>query len=181
VKDLLERLERVGKGRVADPGLRRFLDSLDASFDAAVAREEDQAASDLALSLLQGRPLSDVALRDGRWAIELGGAHRLPLCLVGADFVESGGRQRVLVPAARAVLVRRSHRERARACDQTLVQRLRALLGKNVAISADSGDFKGTLVRVGPDYVVVATPAGDVLAALGGVRWIRAGGWAEDA
>jgi hypothetical protein len=158
--------DRPEGGMLADPKLRRTLESLETSFDAALARAEDEAASDLAFSLLQGRTLLDLGAREGPWDLYFGEGRRMPLTLVGRDFVAGGSPPSVLVPAARAVLLHASEGEPARESDAGLIEELRGLAGfaMVVEITTSSAVLRGHLVRVGPDHVAVRTGAGEAMA-----------------
>lgn len=152
-------------------GRHHLIDSLEASFDAAIARREDEAASDLALSLLQGRALTDIAAREGAWDLRLGDGRVLPVSLVGSDFIAAGNPPSVLVPSGRAVLIRAATGATAQRSDGTLIEELRGLAGLGAAIRVDAecGSFEGVLVRAGPDHVVLKGKVGEALVALAGV------------
>ena len=89
---------------MGDAGLNRLFSSLEASFEAAITAEDDVLAHDLAMSLRQGRTLTDVAARSGPIdLIQISGV-RLPVEVVGEDFVGVVGVQSMLFPMRRAVL-----------------------------------------------------------------------------
>jgi Protein of unknown function (DUF2642) len=154
---------------------RHLMESLEASFDAAVARREDEAASDLAISLLQGRSLTDIAGREDAWDLRCGDGRRIPVTLIGRDFIGAGTPTSVLVPAARAVLIRAEEPSRPRRSDASLIEELRGLagLGATVRVDTQSGSFEGLLARAGPDHVLLQATAGEVLVGLEGISVVE--------
>jgi hypothetical protein len=163
---------------MADERLARLFESLDTGFDAALARTEDEAATDLAMSLLQGRTLADVILREGSWTALLPGGVRVPVAAVGADFLVAGMRRRRVVPLSRATVASAPSGRTPQSIDARLLEVIRDLArkGTQVQVAADSGEFEGRLAAVGPDYLKVVTYAGGVLVGLGSVMVIAVEG-----
>lgn len=162
-------------GKLAEVTGRHLMDSLEASFDAAVARREEEAASDLALSLLQGRSLTDIGGREGAWDLRLADGRGLPVTLIGRDFIGAGKPPSVLVPAARAVLVRITASTPPRRSDASLVEELRGLVGLGASVRVDTGcgSFEGVLARAGPDHVLLQALTGEVLVGLDGISVLQ--------
>lgn len=153
-----------------DPRLDRYIASLDAAFDAAVAREEHEAASDLAFSLVQDRALRDRVARSNDAALVLAGGRSEPVTAVGEDYVAAGDPVRVVVPLTRAVVVRRApRRPLPRTGAGTMLELLRswARAGAVVTVEAERGSWTGRLTAAGRDHVVVADRAGETAIALG--------------
>jgi hypothetical protein len=136
---------------------------LEASFDAAVGRAEDEAASDLAFSLLQERRLGEVLeRRRGVTVISRDGV-RVPVEVLGDDFVADAEPSTRLLPLATAVFEssgegappRRLH------LDLTAQLRLWARGGAHVRLTTFAGEISGKLVRATPDHVTVLSPGGE--------------------
>lgn len=159
---------------MADPRLNRMLETLDTTFDAAVARAEDEAASDLAFSLLQGRALLDLVVRNGPWDLYLGEARRVPVTLVGRDFIAGGRPPTALVPAANAVLLRAPDGEPPRASDDGLVEELRGLAGFRavVEVVTTGAVLRGSLTHVGPDHLALHTGVSEAMIALNAISQV---------
>jgi hypothetical protein len=140
--------------------------SLAAGYEAALAREEDAAASDLAFSLRQDRTLLQSLVRLGPIALLQGDFVEKPVLVIGRDYLNASlngedDRARVqgtlIVPLHRAVIVPGGASEPPVVRDETLVQALRrwARLGKAVTLSTRWGDFRGHLTVVSPKHVEI--------------------------
>jgi hypothetical protein len=172
---------------MADPHIDRLLDRLTIEFQASVAREEGEAAADLALSLAQSSPLREqIARRPCRVLLE--GRPALRIAAVGDDFLMTSG-PLYLIPLG-AAIVRRSEPATSSltlgaeeldrvpdAIEGTLVELLRARnRGANPEVTATAGgaEFCGLLRLVGPDHLVILARSGDeVLISLGALSWLR--------
>ena len=167
---------------MADTRLLRLLTSLDVQFDAAVAREEDEAASDLAFSLRQGLRLRDV-LRRGTWVARLDGGER-PVVLVGRDFVVCAGPDSVLIPHRRLTVTPSDSGSETQFSTVPLLETLRALCrsGAEIEISCRDLVVHGRLIQVGPDHVAVSTGARATFVAMEAIDLIRLPGkWGREA
>jgi hypothetical protein len=143
---------------VADDHLNKLLDRLESSFDAGVARAEDEAASDLALSLLQDASLTDALQRDGALIVHLAEGSTAPVVRVGADYVacaRAGGE--VVVPLARAIVSGSPEGEPPLATERSLVSALRELVrrGAPVEVRTAVGTIRGRLAVATADHVVI--------------------------
>jgi hypothetical protein len=147
---------------MADPGLDRVLAELEAAFDAAVTREEDEAAEDLAFSLLQDRPLRDSLIRSGPVSAFLPSGATRAVVAVGTDYVVCERPVPTVIPLRRTVLVRDAEGPVPRSADRDLVGLLRtwARRGAQVELDTDAGTFGGKLVSAGADHVVLAALVG---------------------
>jgi hypothetical protein len=154
-----------------DPALERLIAALDASFDASLARCEDEAASDLAFSFLQGRSLID-AVREDPVEVWLAGGTRLPVAAVGRDFVSAGG---VLVPLRRAVLRSASGHGAAPIRPDSLLEVLRtwARSGVQVEVSTAARLVAGRLGCAAADHVEVHASTARWIVGMDAVDWIR--------
>jgi len=161
-------------------GLDNVLSTLGVAFDAAIARDEEVAASDLAISLRQDRDLRDRLLRDGPWKLVLGDARSALVEVVGADFVGAGP---MLVPLGRAVAVRAPEGVGARPSPATLRELLRGLArAKKAVVVSDGGrEWSGCAALCGRDYLALEARGGEVLVPLHVIAWLRLGGAADAA
>lgn len=154
-----------------DAHLEGLFASLEASFDAAVGREEDEAADDLAFSLQQGLIQRDLLARRG-FAVTVGSGTYAALEM-GLDHVVAEGERLVPLTACTAVL----HRDLDPpvVSDSRLVEVLRArtIDQANAEITTSAARFRGRFLLCGPDHVVIATPRGEVVIALASVLEVR--------
>lgn len=153
-----------------------WLERLGASFEAAIAREEEAAAADLAFSLRQDVDAREAIARSGRgWTLVGLEGGMAALDEMGRDYVRAGA---VLVPFERAVLrsgpgAPPGHDERTLA--ETLNAACRA--GGTVLLSHDAGSVTGRLVRVAKDHVAVLSQAGETIVGLSAISSIRLEGY----
>jgi hypothetical protein len=154
-----------------DPALERVIAALDASFDASLARREDEAASDLAFSFLQGRSLVD-AVRGGPIEVWLSGGTRLPVASVGRDFVAAGV---LLVPLRRAVLHSVPGPGAPPGRSDSLLEVLRgwARSGAEVEVSSTSGLVGGRLACAAADHLELRATSARWIVGMDAVDWIR--------
>lgn len=145
-----------------------WMGALGASFDAALAREEDLAAADLAFSLSQDVDLRE-AIRRSRAAWTLvdadGGLH--PVAEVGADYVRAGA----LVARTGGATVRSIAGAAPRISPGTFLELLSAACRAGACITLDG--VRGRLIRVAKDHVAVGTPDGETMVGLTGLRSVR--------
>lgn len=130
--------------------------SLGARFEAEVAREEDLAADDLALSLIQGRSLVEVASRQPSLEAVLEGEGRLQVLELGLDHVVVGPPPGAIVPLDAVVLTAGG----TASCEVTqrgLIERLRDHVrpAAEVEVGLGRASIRGTLKAVGPDHLRV--------------------------
>lgn len=153
-----------------DPRLQRLFTSLGATFEAEIARDEEEAAEDLAFSLRQGRSLADV-LERGSWHL-MTPAGRRPVSFLGADYAVAD--PAIVVPLGSAVFAASDEPSQVDVSDGTLLQFLRSLArsGALVEVTSHAGVFGGRLLWTGTDHVVVDTGAGRIAIALGGLEMV---------
>jgi hypothetical protein len=153
-------------------GLDNVLSTLGVAFDAAIARDEEVAAADLAISLRQDRNLRDRLLREGPWRLVLGDTQSPAVDLVGADFVGAGP---FLVPLARAVAAKAAEGVAARPSPVTLHEVLRGLARARSAVAVSDGghEWSGFATLCGRDYLALESRGGDVLVPLTVIAWLR--------
>lgn len=153
---------------MGDAGLNRLFSSLEASFEAAIAAEDDLVAGDLAMSLRQGRTLVDVATRSGPLDVVRSSGARVPVEFVGADFVIGFGAHRILFPIDRLILASGTATA-PKQLPASMVEVLRAAAreGRRVTLELLEGEKRqGRLLAVGPDHVSIDTPVGELLVGL---------------
>jgi hypothetical protein len=161
------------RGRTSmDERLDRVFEGLSATFDAAVAREEDIAASDLAFSLAQDRTIAELLQRRAG-ALLLDGQTRFPVTAVGNDYLMTEDPTTV-VPLARAVVVADARGRPADVRRGGMVALLRswARAGACVQVGTPQGVFSGRIVRASTDHLCVCGRR-EIAVALGAVRWVR--------
>jgi hypothetical protein len=160
------------EGRRLDPRLQRLFTSLGATFEAEIARDEEEAAEDLAFSLRQGRSLADVLERNSWQLVTPAGPRQVTG--VGKDYVVAGGRPLLVAPLSKAAFVS-AHGAKPLVSDNTLLQLLRSLArsGARVEIGLSSGTFGGRLLWTGTDHVVVETARRRTAVGLGAIEWVR--------
>lgn len=140
---------------------------LDVAFDAAVARDEEVAADDLALSLDQDRTLSQVLDRT-RGAMVLNadpeGAQRY-VDGVARDYVWTNHPTPTLTPLYQAIFKVPGRRERVEQRSDTFIDRLRQLARASQTIEAATrfGTFFGTITRARRDHLELRTRIGTLL------------------
>lgn len=144
------------------PELGPMIASLDASFEASVARSEEEAASDLALSLRQGRTLAEVLLRSHGIEAHLPGGARFVVTAVGDDFLGGGEPLSRAVPWTWVKLLACPSAAAPTRYRGDLIGLARQWMrrGARVEIMSEAGGLRGPLAEVGSDYLCVTTAAG---------------------
>ena len=158
----------------------RLFDDLDVGLEAAIAREEEDAANDLARALRQDGDLQFAITRGGGWKLKLAEGAMAPVTEVGTDCVVASSQQvNLLVPLSRAVLCRDLDVDPPRSSMTSFVECLRRLVRARtrVELVSDGGSFTGNLVGAASDHLRLSSPMGDVLV---GARSIRAVKHADD-
>lgn len=150
-------------------GFKGLLADLDALFGAEIARQEDEAADDLAISLQSDSRLPEVLAR-GSFQLVLG-ERTIPVESVGRDFVESGT---FIVPLGRYHFIA-STGERTRPAHLGFVDRLRLLARSRAAVelSLEGQTLRGRLSTVSPEHLVIDARAGSAIVPLGAIRWVK--------
>lgn len=144
------------------PELDPVITSLAASFEAAVARSEDEAAADLALSLRQGRALIEaLSLVEGIEGHLSGGA-RYVVTLLGDDFCGIGEPvTRVFTWGAAVFQSTASAAAPKRfAGDLIALAREWTRRGAYIEVVTAAGGLRGRLSEAGSDYLCVMAAAG---------------------
>lgn len=157
-------------------GLDRLIASLDASFGAAIARQEEEAASDLAFSLAQDRDMRSAAARLAPLQLVMQDGDSHPVTRIGSDYFGAGDPLSVLVPSHRALLREVSPRG---AAVGTSPERMGNILlrwarqGHVVEVSTGHARVRGRLTRAARDHIEVLGPRGRYLVAWREVCSIR--------
>lgn len=158
-----------------DRELEKVIARLEARFDAALAREDEEAAGDLELSLRQGRALADLVRRGTPLRLLEGDGAMPVVTVVGADYCGTGrplsavrrlGSVPLLVAADGPLPESRgdSLQEVARRWGRTT---------RRVELALERETIGGRLVQVGPDCLVVKGAAGSLIVPLWLVSSIR--------
>lgn len=154
-----------------DPRLEGLFSSLEAQFGAALDRAEEEAASDLAISLRQDRSIAET-LTQGAWtALTELGPRQVREVAVDYVCVEPGDHY---LPTA-SVTFRKAEGEPPRRSDSTFTVLLRRLMRLRTEMTIDLGE--GTLVgRVkacADDHAYIRSKKGDHVVPLTQIRSIR--------
>jgi hypothetical protein len=166
---------------LADPGLQRTMEALEASFEAALRRSEEAAADDLAFSLLQDSRLRVALTRIGGYHLHLPGLRSPEVAVVGPDFVGAGDPIEIVAPSARAVVMRargaggRAGLGRPASTRAPMLEILRGwsrgTLRVEVATAEDA--FHGLLIRACPDHLALDCGPREVLVGMDAIRYVR--------
>jgi hypothetical protein len=143
------------------PELDPVISNLAASFEASVARSEDEAAADLALSFRQGRALIEaLGLAPGIEARLPGGAG-CPVTLLGDDFCGFGDPvTRVLTWEKAVFQINASGAVPTRfPGDLIALAREWTRRGAHVEVVTQAGGLRGRLAEAGSDYLCVMAAA----------------------
>lgn len=149
---------------MAEANHERFLLQLDSNFGAALAREEEEAADDLAYSLIQGADLVTALRRWRSASMKLADGSVVPIAEVGPDF--AAGADGTVICPLRYVTVTRTAGPPLRYGSERLLDRLRrsARDGIDVQVRAlDGSVYRGRLVAAGTDHIEITTENGAVL------------------
>lgn len=157
--------------RALDSRLEQLFSSLDASFNAALDRSEEEAATDLAFSLIQDRSERD-HLRHAGFSVRSAGG-TLPIVRLGEDFVETADGW--LFRLGQAVVVRDETAAPPLERPESLIEVLRhgSRRGADVQAETPSRYYRGRLVRCGPDHVCLRSGPKQILIPLGLVSAFR--------
>lgn len=151
-----------------------MFESLEASFESALARDEDRAAADLAFSLSQDRALGDSLSRSGPLAARLDG-QTLPIVEVGEDYVATGGGADTLIALDHLVAVPSAVPTAPVGVDRRFLEVLRGWTRRGVSVQVRTlqGKLSGGLVRAAPDHLVIRQHHGDAFVARAAVIAVR--------
>lgn len=158
---------------MGDAGLQPIFESLELGFEVGLARDEEEAASDLAMTLRQAQGLRELLIRRP----VLLRAADTPLALVsrvGRDFVFCE-REGFIAPLEAAHFVFGAGTPRPESSPETLVQLLRRLArsGASVTVQTTAGEATGALAAAADDHVEIHAATGPVLVPLGRVSLVR--------
>jgi hypothetical protein len=159
------------EGGMAEGRVDGLLESLGATFDAALAREEEAAATDLAMSLRQDRSLLDL-LHRGSWRAVLEPGLSPHIAAVGHDVVVAEEPGRHLIPTARLQITPAPELDKAERVGASLIEMLRDLARASlpVLVPSEGGSQEGVLRWVGTDHLALEGRHGVVVVALTTVR-----------
>ena len=163
-----------------DGSLENLLAGLESSFDAALARDEEIAAADLARSLDRGAELRHRLVRARGVVLLLSSETRLPVANVGADYCACGDPPFLLAPLHNATFAL----GRAGLPPSDAPAMLKQALGRwadrsaAVEIATPAGRRAGRLVQASADHVLLETRDQRIvvpMATVGSVRLSRVG------
>ena len=148
------------------------LAGLEIIFDAAIARDEEAAADDLAVSLDQDRTLVEVLTRTPAEVVTTQGSIHSRARMIGDDYVRIPTPSKdYLVPLYQGI-----YRLTAGGCapareDASLLETLRRMARGRASIGVDTQDasFEGTISRARRDHLELETPRGILLIPYGAV------------
>lgn len=160
---------------MADAHIDRWLSSLNATFEAAVEREEDQAADDLAFSFLQDLGQVETLRRGKAAALRLAGGVSLPIERVGEDYVAAGTPPDLIVPVRFAVILVSSGGPAPQVAEDSLLLLLRraARLGTYVRAATSEGEWQGRIAKAGVDHLIVSALGQSLVIGNDSLRSIR--------
>ena len=153
-----------------DPRLDRLFSSLEAQFGAAVARAEEEAADDLALSLRQDVPVKTL-LRNGMWQVATGTEWE-PVCEVAKDHVRTASGR--LIPFSEARL-RRGSGPRPTTTNASVAQVLRqeSRRRREVVLALRDQTIVGHPISCGDTHVLVRSQKQEYLLPLSQICRIK--------
>lgn len=156
---------------MAEERVDGLLESLGATFEAAMAREEEAAAADLAMSLRQDRSLLDL-LQRGSWRALLEPGLTPRIATVGPDVVVAEGPGRHLISTARLQITPAPDLAKAEQVATSHVEMLRDLARARhpVLVRSEGDSLEGVLRWVGTDHLALEGHHGVVVMALTTVR-----------
>jgi hypothetical protein len=168
------RAERPGRSWVADQEVEGLVRDLSASFEARVARAEEIAAADLAVSLEQDADIPDALSRWRGACIAMEDLPPLAVTEVGRDYLSAGIPTQAVVPLSRAIVTRAPSESRPVHTDQLLILALRPWSRDRlqVRVKAEGRIHQGRLVRAAWDHLLLGRGQHEVLIGLGALEWI---------
>jgi hypothetical protein len=166
---------------LADPGLQRTIEALEASFDAALEQSEEAAADDLAFSLAQDSRLAVALSRSCGYRLHVAGVGPLEISTVGLDFVGAGDPLEVVAPSARAIAIGEPSGDASPAGGRPSMIRVPMLevlrgwarRGHSAEVGTTEDTFRGVLTRGCPDHIALGCGSREVLVGISAVRYVR--------
>lgn len=147
-----------------------WVDALDATLEAALLREDDVAAADLAFSLRQDVDVREAVERSGSaWALVRAGESRLLVDEAGIDYVRAG----CWLARTRAATLRSTTGDSPQLTDRTFLEVLGSAARAGADVTID--DVRGRLVRVAKDHVALLKGGTETIVGLDAVEWVRLG------
>lgn len=157
-----------------DAELDRVLAELESRFDAALARQEEQGANDLAAGLRQERLLRS-ELQTAAAAALVGGGARQQVSVVGRDYVGCGWPLGCVIKMEKAVVALEAAGSPPAARDDGFIEVVRRWqrAGLQVELEMDEGSATGMLDRVAADHILLRTRAYSLIVPLPAVVAVR--------
>ena len=153
----------------------RFLSELEASFDASLAREEEEAAGDLARSFRNDEEIHSVLARSDASHLQTEDGRLLPLVEVGSDYAIAGLQGDFLVHLETAIFTTggRGHRPRRTDLTWLAVARSWAAEGRKVQVRTLQSLIEGFLIAAARDFVTVERARRSVFVPHAAIRYLR--------
>lgn len=144
-----------------DRSVEDLLAGLEARFDALLARDEEEAADDLASSLDRGRTLLErLLVADRSLGVVFPDGLRSLVTEIGDDYVGCGSPLDCIAPAETSVFVLEEGSS-PEATDLAMVQALRPWADRRrrviVTLRESAASYAGTLVLVASDHLILET------------------------
>lgn len=160
-----------------DRSIERLIEGLEARFDALLARDEEDAANDLAASLDRGWTLHERLLAtSGSLSVVLADGVRSSVTEVGEGYVACGSPVSCIAPFASSVVVIEDGTPPA-AADLTIAQALRPWAERRcrvlVGLREGGATYAGSLVLVASDHLILETLGTRLMIPLEAMGWIR--------
>lgn len=147
-----------------------WAEALDAAFDAAMAREEEAAAADLAFSLRQDVDVRAAIQRSGcGWVLIYPDGAQRPVDEVGDDYVRAG----TFVARSRTATLRSTAGPSPRDASMSLLQLLGAACRQGAFVTVAGAS--GRLVRVAKDHVAVQKGDAETIVGLEAIESVNLG------
>lgn len=158
-----------------DAELERVVARLEARFEAALARDDEEAAADLAVSFAADEPLNISIMRAGGGVLQLAAGEQHEVSSVGSDYVACGDPAWLISPIGAVSVLLAGQGDPPSEIPDTFRQVARrwARERRFVVVTATIGETRGLLMRVSPDHLEVRGLAGLLLVPLQLVTSIR--------
>ncbi len=158
-----------------DAELEKVVARLEARFEAALARDDDEAAADLAVSFAADEPLSISIRKAGGGLLQLPAGEQHEVSAVGVDYLACGHPAWLISPIGAVSVLLGGEGDPPSELPDTFRQVARrwARERRFVDVTATIGETRGLLMRVSPDHLELRGVAGLLLVPLQLVTSIR--------
>lgn len=159
---------------MAESDLEGLFASLDAGFEGASARADEEAANDLAFSLAQDESATRILGRSGHHLLMADGA-RGPIMIVGRDYVIGGPSGDLVIPLERCVAVANAEASLPEIRDSDLTALLRSAARNGATVEIDVGCIvlTGRVRAASPEHMVIEARQGRLCLGRAAVQRLR--------